>query len=244
MSLPAKSTLFLYLIIAFGGFGILRAIIHPHDSLSFISILASFVCAGIFLHTSREKPVRISADAPVKRVISLSRFAADTFTFFPGMTAGYAGYTDYNMMRARLNDDLLLRPPEDQFALLGFGIGFLDTLKARITAEDIIIVRCDEVSTSEAQFVGWLAFIQEVGTDNDGPSTKNLHGAIQEYATQVYDRGPIMMDYWRKVHDRLEESLGTSDIGSSLMDELRSAFLVEQKRGERIAKNAHIAERH
>lgn len=143
-------SLFIYLIIGFGGFGIFRVIILPHDSLGLISIISSFVCLGIFLRTAEKYSIISSHAEPPKRAISLKAVAANTFTFFPGMAAGYAGYSDYNMMRARLNDDLLLRAPKEQFVLLGFGIGFLSILKSRITAEEMTVVECVGASESEA----------------------------------------------------------------------------------------------
>ncbi len=236
-------SLFLYLIVGFGGFGIFRVIIRPHDSVGLIAILASFVCLTIFRRASRKAPARSSHNAPFKKPISLKRVASNTFTFFPGVASGYAGYTDYNAMRARLNDDLMLRPPKDQFALLGFGIGFLSALGARITAEEMLDVQCDGASESEAQLLGWLAYIQDVGTDNADPSTRNLRDAIQSFATQVNEKGPVTMDYWRKVHDGLDESLDTSGIANGLMDELRSTFSIEYKNAERFIMNADITER-
>lgn len=179
-------------------------------------------------------------EAP-KWPIQLSAHTSDAFQIYPGKPEGYAGYTDHTAMSVDVNDDLMARPPMEQYALLGSGDGFLQGIESRLAEESQMpchAFRLPNASTWERQFIGWLSYLQKSGTDNAGPSTENLRSVIRSTATKVCENGPITMGFWDKIHNKRTESVDMSGISLELLNELTDEYRKRFSEGEHAAKMA------
>lgn len=234
--------LLIFAIIIVGGFGILRVVLIRHDPVGLLSIITSLVLFEAFrrLMLARSPKLRKVLAAP-KSPIRLSAHASDTFQIYPGRPEGYTGYTDYTKMSVVVNDDLMARPPMEQYALLGSGIGFLQGIESRLaegTQMPFRTFRLPNASVWERQFIGWLSYLQKFGTDNAGPSTENLRSVIRSTATEVYKNGPITMDFWDKIHNKKTESLDMSGTSLEVLNELTDEYRKRISEGEHAARIA------
>ena len=241
--LPA---LILFSIILFGGFGIARIIFLRHDPIGISAIIVALVLVAIFkrVATSRHPLAnRVMAIPQSKWPINLARAARDSFEVFPGRPEGYVGYTDYTAMSVDVNDDLAARKPSEQYALLGFGNGFLQSIRDRLVdvGDRRVQFHVIDASTKCQEMIGWLAYLQRSGTDNAGPSTENLHSVIQSVSKSVGSEGPITMTFWNKVHSKQSESLDTSGTSLAMLDEWVSIYQAAVAEGQKQAIEAVIA---
>lgn len=229
---PNLSTVFLIAIIGAGGFGIVRVLLARHDPVGMASIsialLVGFVYSRLMI-SGHPYAARVRGSMRTKAPVELSSVARDTFPIFPGRPEGYVGYTDYTAMCVEVNDDLIARAPAEQFALLGFGSGFLQGLRDKFGDEldrHRSAIRMAAASDRQREAIGWLAHLQEKGVDNAGPSTENLHGVIRTVANSVLVEGPITMRFWDKVNSKTKESLTLSRTSS---EDLRAWAKVHQE---------------
>jgi hypothetical protein len=239
---PILPNLLILAIIILGGFGILRMALIGHDSVGLLSIIASLVLFEVFrrLMLARNPKIRMFTEAP-KWPIRLSAHASDAFQIYPGKPEGYAGYTDYTAMSVDVNDDLMARPPMEQYALLGSGSGFLHGVDKRLAEGGQMpcnAFRLPNASTWERQFIGWLSYLQKSGTDNAGPSTENLRSVVRSTAAKVCENGPITMGFWDKVHNKKTESVDVSGTTPELLNELTDEYRKRFSEGEYAARMA------
>lgn len=209
-----------------------------HDPIGIMAIILALVLVVIYERVAASgHPFanRIMGIPPSKWPINLASAAIDSFEVFPGRPEGYVGYTDYTAMSVDVNNDLAARKPAEQYALLGFGNGFLQGVRDRLAdvGEGRIYFRVIDASTPCQESIGWLAYLQRSGTDNAGPSTENLHSVIQSVSKSVGSEGPITMDFWDKVHNKRSENLNASGTSPAMLEEWMSiyqtAFIEAQK---------------
>ena len=239
---PILPNLLIFAIIILCGFGIVRVALIRHDPVGLLSIIAAFALVEVFrrLMLARSPKIRQFVEAP-KWPIQLSAHASDAFQIYPGKPEGYAGYTDYTAMSVDVNDDLMARPPMEQYALLGSGDGFLQGIESRLaegTQMPCHAFRLPNASSWERQFIGWLSYLQKSGTDNAGPSTENLRSVIQSTATKVCENGPITMGFWDKIHNKKTESVDMSGTSLEVLSELTEEYRQRFSEGEHAAKMA------
>jgi hypothetical protein len=238
--------LILFTIIAVGGFGIVRMIVVRDNAIGLSAIVVSLVLAGIYKHlaTSRQPTVRnVMGTAQSKWPLQLASAASDSFEIFPGRPEGYAGYTDYTAMSVDVNDDLLERQPVEQYALLGFGNGFLEGLRKRLGDGENhrrIIFHVDGASERQRELIGWLAYLHRSGTDNAGPSTENLHSVIGSVSKDIGSKGPITMKFWDKVQSKKSERLNGSCTSSKTLKEWTEVYQAAFVDGQRLALGATV----
>lgn len=247
MNTPARlPALILFAIIIIGGFGIARMTFVRHDPIGLSAIILALVLAWVFkrLATSRSTFVgRAVGISQSKWPIRLATAASDTFEVFPGRPEGYVGYTDYVAMSFDVNDDLAERQPAEQYALLGFGNGFLEGIRNRLDDGDDegrVRYRVMDASQKCKGALGWLAYLQRSGTDNAGPSTENLHSVIQSVSTAIGSKGPITMEFWDKSHNNKTESLDASGTTPEMLEEWTNAYQTAFVEGHRQALGAVI----
>lgn len=132
------------------------------------------------------------------------------FTVFPGVPAGYAGFTDHHAMRSELHGVLSALTVHAQCALVAFGAAFVGALLERRDVEPRTLHAdgCDETT---AQWIQALECLQHAGTDNAAPSTANLHGALLESCRHLREEGPIRGDYWASEKPRSAEASDDPD---------------------------------
>lgn len=242
--LPA---LILFAIIFACGFGIVRMTFVRHDPIGPSAIIVALVLVEVYkrLATSRQPYVgRVMGIPQSKWPIDLASAASDSFEVFPGRPEGYVGYTDYTAMSVDVNDDLAARQPTEQYALLGFGNGFLKGIRNRLAdGEDHgrIHFRLIDASRKYKESIGWLAYLQRSGTDNAGPSTENLHSVIQSVSADIGSKGPITMKFWDKVHNKQSESLDASGTSPEMLEEWSEIYQAAFVEGQRQALRAVIA---
>lgn len=153
----------------------------PHDLLGVSTIIVALALTAIYkrLAISRRPDVRSAMGNPQSKwPIQLASVASDSFEIFPGRPEGYVGYTDYTAMSVDVNDDLAARQPAQQYALLGFGSGFLQEVRNRlpeVAGAGRTRFRVLDTSQRYKESIGWLAYLQQSGTDNAPPSTENLY---------------------------------------------------------------------
>ena len=182
-------------------------------------------------------------EAKSKWPVRLPVNAGDSFRVFPGRPEGYSGYTDYTAMSVDVNDDLAARQPSEQFALLGFGSGFLEGVQSRIadgSFQQKISFRVENTSPKQREFLGWLAYLQISGTDNAGPSTENLSSVVWSVAKDISASGPLTMGFWDKAHNKKSESLAASGTSLDVLEELTGIYQREFREGQQLALNATI----
>ena len=210
------SRLTLYAAIVIVGFGIERILSGPKVPARLQWIVVSFALFATLRATvPSSRPVRYISYIAAKgqKPVSLRGEATSTFDFFPGAPTGYAGHTDFTAMRVTINDDLATRSAREQFALLGFGNGFVSEILRRVDEERLEERRQFSIEINELgtrQRVGWLAHLQRAGIDNGGPSTKMLHVGLSSVCREVMEQGPITLLFWDKVHNNRIESLDRS----------------------------------
>lgn len=237
--LPA---LILFAIILSGGFGIARMIVVPHDLIGISAIAMALVLVAIYKRVvSSGHPHASRASMPAsKSPINLASAASDSFEFFPGRSEGYVGYTEYTAMAVEVNDDLAARKPAEQYALLGFGNGFLKGIRDRLgdREDKRIHFRVIDASLPCKESIGWLNYLQQSGTDNAGPSTENLHSAIQSVSKDIRSKGPIIMGFWNKVHNKLDENLDASSTSLAMLEEWMTIYQAAFVEGQQHAIGA------
>ena len=175
--------------------------------------------------------------------IALASVARDSFEVFPGRPEGYVGYTDYTAMSVDVNDDLATRQPAQQYALLGFGNGFLQGVRSRLPDVEGSYrthFRIIDASQKYKEMIGWLTYLQRSGTDNAGPSTENLHSVIQSVASAVGSKGPITMKFWDKVHNKQSENLDASGTSPEMLREWTEIYHTAFVEGQRQARDAAV----
>jgi hypothetical protein len=240
------SELILFAIIFLGGFAIVRMVLFQPDPIGVATIIVTLVLVGFYRRLSTSGSPWALDDMGTQRSpwpINLASVASDRFEIFPGRPEGYAGYTDYTIMSVYVNDDLAARQPTEQYALLGFGNGFLEGLRskpARVDDQRRTQFHVVDASQKYKEHLGWLAYLQTSGTDNAGPSTENLHSVVRFVSEDIRSMGPRTMNYWDKVHNKKSESLDSSnttpDMLKSWTDIYQEAFL----EGQRQAQDATI----
>jgi hypothetical protein len=178
--------------------------------------------------------------------IQLSSHACDIFEVFPGVPEGYSAYTDSVAMNVDVNDDLAARLHAEQYALLGFGSGFLRGLKRRLPDEyqaQTIAVRIQNASLKHQQFLGWISYLQRSGVDNAPPSTENLRRTLESISADVLVNGPICGTFWEKAHCRDQTKLHTIRIDLEGLEELKEEYQKASAQGENHALEAVIVTR-
>ena len=225
----------------------MRMIFVRHDPIGLSAIIVSLVLAWVYkrLATSRDPYVsKVMGIPQSKWPIELASAASDSFEVFPGRPEGYVGYTDYTAMSVDINDDLAARQPTEQYALLGFGNGFLKEIRNRLAdCEDQgrTHFRVIDAAQKYKESIGWLAYLQRSGTDNAGPSTENLHSVIQSLSKDIGSKGPITMKFWDKVHNKQSESPTVSGTSPEMLEEWTDVYQAAFVEGQRQALRAVIA---
>lgn len=238
--------LILFAIIISGGFGILRVAFSRHDTVGLLAIVASLVLTSAFARLARSRhPLirRAMGEAKSKWPVRLPLNACDSFRVFPGRPEGYSSYTDYTAMSVDVNDDLAARQPFEQFALLGFGSGFLEGVQRRIaegSSAQKVRFRVENASPKQREFLGWLAYLQMSGRDNAGPSTENLGSVVWVVAKEICATGPLTMGFWDKAHNKKNESLEASGTSLDMLEELTGIYQREFREGQQLAINASM----
>lgn len=166
----------------------------------------------------------------------------ETFTYYAGVPDGYARFTDYNAMRSDLNNRVRNLYPLEQYWLVGFGAGFVQGVLDRCRsadAEDINRkLQIPDLDTKPKAAINWLAQLQEDGTDNSPPSTRNLINGILATRRELVEQGPIRMDYWPKA---LRQSTERKYIRDILFKPLRMRTLAKAEQiGEAVAASLSL----
>lgn len=241
---PRLPALIVFAIILSGGFGIVRMTLFPHDLLGVSTIIVALALTAIYkrLAISRRPDVRSAMGNPQSKwPIQLASVASDSFEIFPGRPEGYVGYTDYTAMSVDVNDDLAARQPAQQYALLGFGSGFLQEVRNRlpeVAGAGRTRFRVLDTSQRYKESIGWLAYLQQSGTDNAPPSTENLYSVVQSVASAVGSKGPITMKFWDKVHNKQSESLDASGTSPEMLKEWTGIYETAFAEGQQQARGA------
>jgi hypothetical protein len=177
------------------------------------------------------------------RPLALSSLATGEIKYYPGVPGGYVGYTDYTAMNVELNDGLIGRPADEQFMLVGFGHGFSTVMLERVATDELsgkCAFRIAAASEEDMQCLGWLALMQDRGTDNAPPSTRNLQRVISKVSRELAEGGPITMKFWHKVHSKRSETLQASGTSPAELDSLRQTLDLQRLRGARLALEAAL----
>lgn len=105
-------------------------------------------------------------------------------------------------MRCDLNDWLLEEPDERQYWLVGFGVGFTEAVmtlcRGYCNDQASCTVKISGASGDIRASIDWLGRLQVSGTDNAGPSTGNLHDALQAAYQHMSTAGPVKSKYWNE----------------------------------------------
>jgi hypothetical protein len=124
------------------------------------------------------------------------------FTYYPGISTGYSGFTDHNAMRCDLNNWLLKEADDMQYWLAGFGSGFVQAVlrfcEDNGSADDIHRLTINSDAPKIIESVDWLQRLQLSGVDTGSPSTANLSEALDAIFQRLENEGPIRHDYWKK----------------------------------------------
>lgn len=174
----------------------------------------------------------------------LSDSASDCFTFFPLILSGYRGYTDYNAMNSDMNNDLLGRSADQQYLLAGFARGFLDGIHDRMSDDRRTrkhTIRAIWASVAEREYIGWLARLQRIGTDNAGSSTANLYLVVRVITGEILKNGPISIESWTKVRYKTDESPENSGTSPEALAKLTDIYRQAHEHGKRVASSAVIS---
>lgn len=217
-----------------------------HDLLGLSSIIVALALTAVYkrLATSKRPDFRRAMGNPQSKwPIQLASAATDSFEIFLGRPEGYIGYTDYTAMSVDVNDDLAAREPAQQYALLGFGTGFLQEVWNRlpeVEGSGRILFRVFDASQRHTESIGWLAYLQRSGTDNAPPSTENLRSVVRSVASAVVSKGPITMKFWDKVHNKRSESLDASGASPEMLKEWTSIYETAFVEGQQQARGAAV----
>lgn len=182
-------------------------------------------------------------DSARQRPRPLSALNSCEFTYCPGIPEGYVGYTDYTAMNVVLNDDLVGRIADEQFMLIGFGVGFSAAILERVAREGLSnrsTFRLKAASESDMHCVGWLSFMQKKGTDNAPPSTENLQRVIAKVSKDLAASGPTTMKFWHKFHSREVETLERSETSPDRLNLFLAQLEQAKLRGARLAVEATL----
>tara|TARA_R110000787_G_scaffold42499_2_gene104534 strand:+ start:515 stop:1180 length:666 start_codon:yes stop_codon:yes gene_type:complete len=161
----------------------------------------------------------------------------EAFTYYAGEPNGYTGFTDYNAMRSDLNNRVRNLYPLEQYWLVGFSAGFVQGVLDRCRsadAEDIDReLQLPDLETKPKAAINWLAQLQEDGTDNAPPSTRNLISGILATQQELAEQGPIRMDYWPKA---LRQSTERKYLRDILLKPIRIRIMAKAEQiGEAVA---------
>lgn len=179
--------------------------------------------------------------APVPQPTSLVSTATDVIGYYPGAPSGYAAYTDHVAMNVTVNDSLIGRPPLEQFALLGFGAGFVSAMVERAVDEDLIQLHRFSVlnaGNEDRRRLGWLAFVQQKGTDNAPPSTENLQRVLAAIMERALRDGPIERRYREKQQYGGTDSPEPSGTSPEQLEVLGEECSRQRARGAHLAREA------
>lgn len=158
----------------------------------------------------------------------------------PGEATGYAGYTDYNAMRWDLNDDLVSRPAEAQFPLIGFALGVVETVQERLknAASTPTKIPIDVADAWEAEVVAWMNTLQRKGVDNWDPSTSNFHSALHSAAERLAKEGPRRFLNRQRSKDAPREDIASSGLTPDELARLLDILDQRRRRGAALAEVA------
>lgn len=161
----------------------------------------------------------------------------ETFAYHAGEPVGYAGFTDYNAMRSDLNNRLRKLPIDEQYWLVGFGVGFaqgvLDHCLHAYSDDVDRTLKLPDLDVRLKAAISWLALLQKEGTDNAFPSTRNLVSGLLATRKELAERGPIRVEYWQK---SLRESREPTFPADPLLKGTRVRKMTDaQKLGEDVA---------
>lgn len=194
---------------------------------------------GKYAHAGRTSDIQKS-----KWPVELASVASDSFeafSFCPPLS--YVGYTEYFAMSGDINDDLEARLPAEQYALLGFGNGFLQKIRNRFAEhQDCSQIQFHVINASQhcKELIGWLGYLQMSGRDNAGPSTGNLHNVIQANSKDICSRGPIIMKFLDKYHNGQSEPPYGSAFSSETLKEWKDIYEAAFAEGQRQGLRAVI----
>lgn len=247
MAIRAGTRALFFLAIALSsGLGLGRITIVGADVAGLSVIGVALVLMGVYGRLAASRPADRPRPGEIPHSnwpIHLASVATDRFEVFSDRPEGYVGYTDYTAMSVDVNDDLVAREPREQYALLGFGNGFLTGIRSKLVdGESRGQVRFHVVNASskDKEAIGWLAYLQQSGTDNAGPSTENLHSVIQAYSNRIVSNGPTVVKFWDNAPRNQNESPDDSDVSSELPEEWTHIYQVAFEAGRRTASVALI----
>lgn len=124
--------------------------------------------------------------------------------YYPSRPEGYTGYTDHMAMSCELTNSLRLKKPEEQYWLVGFGMGYVGEMLAR----NGTVAPFPQPATPEQKeqltfclhAIAWLKDMQAKGTDNAGPSTPNLMSGLSGLGEKLKTQGPVNEEFWSEYH--------------------------------------------
>lgn len=186
---------------------------------------------------------RLSPTPAASKMVDLATVARTQIRYYPGRPVGYAGFTDHHAMNCTLNDDLIGRTPAEQFQLVGFGVGLLGALMARLNGREEIgaILQLPSASAIQARYIGWLSLMQDRGTDNATPSSANLLSGLNGLWSTMLQNGPVTTPYWDDARDGAVHS-GTEESASRAWKPLLHLFERSREEGQKLTHEATIEE--
>ena len=210
-------------------------------------MLAALVGGSLLISRSLRKRaarrVRRIRKHSTEKLLDLRALATNEFRYFPGKATGYAGYTDYNAMNYEVNDGLIGRTANEQFVLVGFGVGFMDEAIRRVEDSSppaIVDLHIEHSAERDAECIGWLSYLQTKGTDNAPPSSENLQTILRKVSAEIGQSGPISLKFWDKVRSGEKESLDRSQTSPEELRDLMKIFQQSKGNGARIAAAAAV----
>ena len=151
------------------------------------------------------------------------------FTYYPGISTGYSGFTDYNAMRCDLNNWLLKETDDMQYWLAGFGAGFVQAAirfcEEKGYAGDMhrLMISSDDLKIIES--VAWLQRLQLSGVDTGSPSTANLSDALDAMFKRLESEGPVRHEYWKKTEENNSNAVNNRELRAEKISEARQRGL-------------------
>ncbi len=124
------------------------------------------------------------------------------FTYYPGVSTGYSGFTDHHAMRSDLNNWLRKEADDMQYWLAGFGAGFVQAVMRSCKEKDNIdlihrlMINSDDPMVIKS--VDWVQRLQLSGVDTGSPSTMNLYSSLEDVCQKMERQGSIRHEYWEK----------------------------------------------
>jgi hypothetical protein len=124
------------------------------------------------------------------------------FTYYPGASTGYSGFTDHHAMRSDLNNWLRNEADDIQYWLAGFGAGFVQaamrSCKEKDSADLVYRLTINSDDPKVIKSVDWLQRLQLSGVDTGSPSTMNLYSSLEDVCQEMGRKGSIRQGYWEK----------------------------------------------